>query len=51
MYYVCSIVAYRCVGGLVSVHRVGRVRQYPVVVRHRWRWRGSRHVRRPDRYH
>jgi hypothetical protein len=29
------------------VHRVRRVRQDPVVVRDKWRWRGSRHVRHP----
>jgi hypothetical protein len=28
-------------------HRVRRVRQVPVVVRDRWRWRGSRHVCHP----
>jgi hypothetical protein len=47
MLYVCSIVAYRCVSGLVSAHRVRRVRLDPVVVRDKWWWRGSRHVRRP----
>jgi hypothetical protein len=36
-----------CVGGLVSAHRVRHVWQDPVVVRDRWRWRGSRHVRHP----
>jgi hypothetical protein len=41
--------AYRCVGGLVSAHRVRVVRQDPVVVQDRWRWwgRGSRHVCHP----
>jgi hypothetical protein len=34
-----------CVGDLVSAHWVGHVRQDPVVVWDRWRWRGSRHVR------
>jgi hypothetical protein len=47
MKYVCSIVAYRCVGGLVSTHRVRGVWQDPVVVQDRWRWRGSRRVRHP----
>jgi hypothetical protein len=47
MKYVCSIVAYRCVGGLVSAHWVRDVRQDAVMVRDRWRWWGSRHVRHP----
>jgi hypothetical protein len=29
------------------VYWIRRVRQDPVVVRDRWRWRGSRHVRHP----
>jgi hypothetical protein len=36
-----------CVGGLASAHWIDCVQQDPVVVRDKWRWWGSRHVRHP----